>query len=249
MSVLAVLVWRPAVEEWQYRSMLNKVLFAPRVIQTSLHKLSKMAPSVGESAGSVVQFIPINDKTPQPQFAETADNDPIDHDPQHESNSNGRFNRAITLPFPNESARILMGSILFATTRLGWLSTDPAAGYISSSPYSWTIGFLQSLLAHFSSSVLPEIRPGLRRWILLLGIHQTVSTYLVAQFIFANLYRERGLAASVGAHVTWTVGKGTIVFRLLWRFWKWCSNFFAMARSVDQSNPSRMASSSEKDTT
>ena len=26
--------------------------------------------------------------------------------------------------------------------------------------------------------------------------------------------------ASVGAHVSWTVGKGTIVFRLLYKFWQ-----------------------------
>jgi hypothetical protein len=28
------------------------------------------------------------------------------------------------------------------------------------------------------------------------------------------------LAASVGAHLSWTVGKGTIPFRLLWKFWQ-----------------------------
>ena len=152
-------------------------------------------------------------------------------------------------PFlPSESTRILLGSLLFATTRLGWLSTDPADPVgLSNSPYGFTIGFIQSILSLFlGGRETSEIRHGVRIFILLLAIHQTVSTFLVAQHVFAGIYLRRGLAASVGAHVSWTVGKGTIIFRLLWKFLQWST---ASIRSVgwgstsevgdSDSNPSR----------
>jgi hypothetical protein len=136
--------------------------------------------------------------------------------------ANGEEESSYTPFLPDESTRILLGSLLFATTRLGWLSSDPADTIaLSNSPYGFTIGFLQSIGSLVSSGGgVPEVRQSLRIFILLLAIHQTVSSFLVAQHVFASIYRQRGLAASVGAHVSWTVGKGTIPFRLLWKFWQ-----------------------------
>jgi hypothetical protein len=230
-SVFAVLIWRPAVEEWEYRSILNKCLFAPGLLQSVFF-------SRGSSVVNHVKFIPLDNNNnlltnTQPQSENGNDNNNQSITTTHKSWRNGK----ILLPVATESNRILLGSVLFATTRLGWLSWDPVSGDHSTSPYSWTIGFLQSIMAHFSSQVLPEVRPGLRIWILLLAIHQTVSTFLVAQYIFASVYRERGLAASIGAHVTWTISKGTIPFRLLGRLRYW------LGRSTNKEQESDNATS------
>jgi hypothetical protein len=212
-SVIAVLVWRPAVEEWEYRSVLNKLLFAPNMIQ-SKRFLRRRRPS----SESMVEFIPLEKATnavaPIPSVS-----------PSNQLPS-GQLKLSTTATA--QSKRILLGSILFATTRLGWLAgARPATGnfddstWSSSLPYSWTIGFIQSVMAHFSSHLLPEVRPGLSIWILLLAIHQTVSTFLVAQHVFVTVYSEGGLAASMGAHLTWTISKGTIPLRVVGRLWRW----------------------------
>ena len=248
-SMAAILVWRPAVEEWQYRSVLDKVLFgAPRWILARGQELSpstiamiQRITSVGSnltgrrsttamtnnetlslsepSASSSVQTI--GNLSLSNQLIEVEDNNgnstgTADGQPNEEEES-------AYAPFlPDESTRILLGSLLFATTRLGWLSSDPFDTVaLSNSPYGFTIGFLQSIGSLVSSGGgVPEVRQSLRIFILLLAIHQTVSSFLVAQHVFAGIYRQRGLAASVGAHVSWTVGKGTIPFRLVWKFWQ-----------------------------
>lgn len=239
-SMVAILIWRPAVEEWQYRSILDKLLFAaPCWLLNSVTRrkrltatandnnnsdvdndnndddnLQSSSPSPSSSSVSMVEFIPSssdhftiignkNNSSSSVDVDGTMDDDEV-------------YNPLL----PNKSTRILLGSLLFATTRLGWLSSDPADSIaLSSSPYGFTIGFIQSVLGHFSSQGLSDIRPGLRILILLLAIHQTVSTFFVAQHVFAGIYRRRGLYASIGAHVSWTIGKGTIFFRLLWRLW------------------------------
>ncbi|KAG7368672.1 hypothetical protein IV203_031415 [Nitzschia inconspicua] len=210
-SAVAILIWRPAVEEWEYRSILSKLLFVPNEIRSRVRKIPV------SSTMSMVEYIPV-------EGGNVTSNQVIASDGILSTTSNkSHIKRRAVLPAANESNRILLGSILFATTRLGWLAWDPTSGDYSSS-YSWTIGFLQSIMAHFSSQVLPEVRPGLKIWILLLSIHQTVSTFLVAQNVLAKVYRERGLIASIGAHMTWTISKGTIPFRIIWRLWKWCRN-------------------------
>jgi hypothetical protein len=227
-SMFTLVVWRPAVEEWEYRSILNKLLFAPRIVQQNIIPRSEFSSKKSTTTTTMVQPVSLSPSTTTTDDSSSQ----IKNDTNHQlsssssSSSTNPSSRGIISRVPpvNESNRVLLGSILFATTRLGWLSTDPVSSDFSSSPYSWTIGFLQSILSHFSSQVLPEIRPGLRIWIMLLAIHQTVSTFLVAQYVFATVYRERGLAASVGSHVAWTAGKGTIPFRIIYRFYGWCAN-------------------------
>lgn len=219
-SALAVLVWRPAVEEWQYRSILNKFFLAPDIIQklpetiksTALTLRSPLRDNTAAPSFTMVEFIPLTSvQKPDDEGVTTERKETVDGD-------DGTVTvRKSVLPSLSESRRILLGSLLFATTRLGWLSADCPGDDLYASPYGWTIGFLQSIRTHFSSQVLLEVRPSIRIWILLLAIHQAVSTFLVAQHVLANLYRERGLAASVGGHIAWTVGKGTIGFRFLWR--------------------------------
>jgi hypothetical protein len=224
-SVLAVLVWRPAVEEWQYRSILNKFMFAPGAIQRLSGTVTSRNNPIGQTS-ALVEFIPLtgpeqqqHQRIPPPPDDDVSMTAQEDVSGRSDDDSNAGAVRKSDLPLPTESTRMLVGSLLFAATRLGWLSTDPAGGDLYASPYGRTIGFLQSVLTHFSSHVMVEVRPSLRIWILLLAVHQAASSFLVAQHVFAHLYRQRGLAASVGAHVAWTVSKGTVGFRLLWRLW------------------------------
>ena len=219
-SMMAILVWRPSVEEWQYRSVLDKLLFgAPRWM---LARGQQISPS----STAAIQRIKTN-LTTAIENSKNATSVSTVEEIAGENNDNSTNTAIIEAdeedafaPFlPDESTRILLGSILFATTRLGWLSTDPADTVaLSNSPYGFTIGFLQSIGSLFSSGGV--IQRDLRIFILLLAIHQTISTFFVAQHVFAGIYRRRGLVASVGAHVSWTIGKGTIVFRLLWKFWQ-----------------------------
>ena len=222
-SVVAIVIWRPSVEEWQYRSILDKLLFGvPRWV---LDRGQKISPTVSSAIQQVGTIIP---------GAKRSNIDGIANNNETVVEENAVINEKVTnltstnstdedtevsSLLPKESTRILLGSLLFATTRLGWLSIDPTDTVgLSNSPYGFTIGFLRSIGSIFSSGA--EIRRGLRSFVLLLAIHQTVSTFLIAQNIFASIYREKGLAASVGAHMSWTVGKGTIPFRLAWKFWQ-----------------------------
>lgn len=225
-SMIAILLWRPAVEEWQYRSVLDKLLFGvPRGALARWRKLSGTATVMtneDEADDGTEQSLPkTSDSTSAPSLQEVPSPD-VEFATINRADDDDTY-----APFlPDESTRILLGSLLFATTRLGWLAADPADTIaLSNSPYGFTIGFIQSILSLFSSGqAMPEVRHGLRLFLLLLAIHQTVSTFMVAQHVFAGVYRRRGLAASVGAHVSWTVGKGTIFFRLLWKFWKWSTD-------------------------
>ena len=223
-SMLAVLVWRPAIEEWQYRSVLDKLLFGvPRWL---LAKGQAVSPSTIDKIKSIKDSV-----TARIGRNETA----IVESEQNEDDF---------APFlPDESTRILLGSFLFATTRLGWLSTDPAdAVALSNSPYGFTIGFLQSL-----GSLVSEggVQRDLRLFLLLLAVHQTISTFFVAQHVFAGIYRRKGLAASVGAHVSWTIGKGTIPFRLVGKVWQ--STRAKLAGSTDTSIAGDSDTSSDVD--
>ncbi len=211
-SLTAILIWRPAVEEWQYRSVLDKLLFG--VPRWMLAKGRDISPS----KAAMVRKIKTN-LTSVLSRNSTSEKDEGVMETSSNSTMAGEDDLA---PFlPDESTRILLGSILFATTRLGWLSADPADTVaLSNSPYGFTIGFLQSLGSLFASSGGGAVSKDLRILILLLAIHQTISTFFVAQHVFAGIYKRRGLAASVGAHVSWTVGKATIPFRLGWNFWQ-----------------------------
>jgi len=274
-STVAILVWRPAVEEWQYRSVLDKLLFGvPRWILVQGRELSSSTiaiiqrfASIGANlTGTIV--IANNEKLSSSESSPSSiqvlgdlslsnQSMIIDENNGNSTNiavvqTNEEEEKSVYAPsLPGESARILLGSLLFATTRLGWLSSDPTDSIgLSNSPYGFTIGFLQSIWSLVSSGGgTPEVQHGLRIFILLLAIHQTVGSFLVAQHVFAGIYRRKGLAASVGAHVSWTVGKGTIFFRLLWRFWqstsanvwraKYGSSPEVAAGGDDDPNPSR----------
>ena len=244
-SMMAILVWRPAVEEWQYRSVLNKLSFGiPRWALARGRELRPSAIDMMQRINSIVANF--TDKTrisnnetstssdvstaslqPKPEISITKETIPVNETDENSTiiaiSDSSEGEEVAYDPFlPDESTRILLGSLLFATTRLGWLSSDPADTIsLSNSPYGFTIGFLQSIWSLVATGGgVTEVRHGLRIFILLLAIHQTVSSFLVAQHVFAGIYRQRGLAASVGAHVSWTVGKGTIVFRLLWKVWQ-----------------------------
>lgn len=252
-SMAAILVWRPAVEEWQYRSVLDKLLFGvPRWMLNRGQELSTstittsttaaMAQRIKSIGGNVAVTIGISNNetftssnSSSSSLQEVEDlllsnkSEAIDEDNNNPtgviavSRTNETKEEDVYAPFlPDESTRILLGSLLFATTRLGWLSSDPADTIaLSNSPYGFTIGFLQSIGWFFSNGAgVPDVPHGLRIFILLLAIHQTVSSFFVAQHVFAGIYRQKGLAASVGAHLAWTVGKGTIPFRLFWKFWQ-----------------------------
>jgi hypothetical protein len=112
------------------------------------------------------------------------------------------------------SQRFLLSSFLFAATRLGWSCARPD-DVLTPSPYAWTVGFCQSVLAHvFSSRALSELRPLLQRALIFLALHQAISTYFISIKIYVPFYKERGLCASIGAHLAWTIGKLTLPFRL-----------------------------------
>eukprot|EP00536_Pseudo-nitzschia_multiseries_P008878 jgi/Psemu1/306124/fgenesh1_kg.235_\ len=62
-SVMAIVVWRPAVEEWQYRSILDKLLFAaPRWVLARLGHRPKHSSS--RAVGSAREETETKTKTP-----------------------------------------------------------------------------------------------------------------------------------------------------------------------------------------
>ncbi len=195
---LAVLLWRPMVEEIQYRYLLGKFLGNGR---------NHQQPKVNGESKSMVHFIAVDGSSVlDPQFQNASDSP----------------SSVTDRPTP-QSPRLLFSSFAFAFTRLGWLCAVPTTmDYVypflqtATSSYSWTVAFMQSTIAHFSSWGLSELSPLLQRSLLLLAIQQTVSTFFVTWYVFVPLYLERGILASMGAHMAWTLGKMTWLLRLVW---------------------------------
>jgi hypothetical protein len=202
-----VLLWRPIVEEIQYRYLLGNVLGQGRTGQNTL---------VNEEPDHLVHFIPVDGSDAL-----------VDCEPPESplvSNSTLPMLELSIAKGTVASRRLLLSSIAFALTRLGWLCSSPTTVDLANpflqtakSPYSWTVAFMQSVMAHFSSRALSEISPLIQRLLLVLAIQQTMSTFLVTWYVFVPLYLERGILASIGAHIAWTIGKATWPIRLLWR--------------------------------
>jgi hypothetical protein len=199
---IAIVFWRPMIEEVQYRYLLTRLLGKGRK--------AKQQPETGDSENSsMVHFISVNGPM-------------LDNDESSSKPETTRDPSSVKKP-QSKSRRQLLSTVVFACTRLGWLcahpeTVDPSLPFLQTaiSPYSWTVAFLQSAMAHFSSRVLSELSPLLQRSLLLLAIQQTVSTFFVTWYVFVPLYEERGIAASVGAHMAWTFGKMTWPIRFLW---------------------------------
>jgi hypothetical protein len=212
---VAVLIWRPMIEEIQYRYLLNRIIGKGRG-KIRQEKLNKNGDSNHPASSSKVEFIPMD------ADAEAANT------PQVVTEVNGSSESESEIVLPDAvglSRSLLLSSFFFATTRLAWLCARPNDAALlpfsflqsATSPYVWSVGFLQSAMSVFSSRALSELAPLLQKGLMLLAVHQSVSTFFVALHLFSPLYQQRGLAASVGAHVAWTVGKMTIPIRLLWR--------------------------------
>jgi len=202
---VSVLLWRPMVEEIQYRYLLGNFLGKGK------RKINK---NIDGESEHMVHFIAVDGSDfAEPQITKVSDG-AISQKEQSSLSSS-----------PNQlSRRLLFSSIAYSLTRLGWLCAVPTTvdfAYpflqTATSPYSWTVAFIQSAVAHFSSRMLVELSPFLQRSLLLLAVQQTVSTFLITWHVFVPLYLERGILASIGAHIAWTLGKMTWPIRLLWR--------------------------------
>lgn len=200
---IAAVFWRPMIEEIQYRYLLSKLV--------GKGKNSNLQPKINDNSesASLVRFIPVN---------ASSKNEKIQNKPSAATTTK---RQSVS---KSKSRRQFFCSLAFACTRLGWLcahpeTVDPSLPFLQTaiSPYSWTVAFLQSVLATFSSRVASELSPLVQRSLLLLAIQQTVSTFFVTWHVFIPLYEERGIAASIGAHIAWTFGKMTWPIRLLWR--------------------------------
>jgi hypothetical protein len=214
---VAVLIWRPMIEEIQYRYLLNRIIGRGRR-KIPQKKLNENGDSNHHASSSKVEFIPVDVHAD----AEAANTPPV----VTEVNGSSESESELVLPDAVGLSRsLLLSSFFFATTRLAWLCARPNDAALlpfsflqsATSPYVWSVGFLQSAMSVFSSRALSELAPLLQKGFMLLAVHQSVSTFFVALHLFSPLYQQRGLAASVGAHVAWTVGKMTIPIRLLWR--------------------------------
>lgn len=214
---ITVMLWRPMIEEIQYRYLLNYILSGGR-----RRRPSNVNGDSDDGSQSKVEFIPLNDTITNQKFkTETTSNT--------DSDSGGA--KPTVSPSTPASKILLLSSIAFAITRLGWLCAQPEDTVslpflflqAATSPYSWTVAFMQSAMAHFSSHVLSELSPFLERSLMLLAIQQALSTFFVTWYVFVPLYQERGIAASIGGHMTWTFGKMTwpirLLFRVIPKFW------------------------------
>ena len=200
---IAVVFWRPMIEEIQYRYLLANLLGVGRRntnIQVSgdfkSPTMVKMITSDVRSGG---------DKTFEGASTKTS--------------NGGKMDKK-----QSGSRRLLFSSIAFASTRLGWFCSHPETVALpysflqtAASPYIWTVAFVQSAIAHFSSHVHSELSPFLQRGLMVLAIQQVIATFFVTWNVFLPLYQERGIAASIGAHMAWTFGKMTWPIRLLLR--------------------------------
>jgi hypothetical protein len=178
LSTLAVAVWRPILEEFQYRFLVTKIIGE-----------ESLGQSYGLAKSSMVEPLVVLETT------------------------NSTTNNTATTTTSNPLSRsFLLSSFLLAATRLGWLCTSP--DNVSPSPYAWTVGFCQSALAHLSSNAMSELRPMLQSGLTFLALHQSITTFLVSINIYDPIYKERGIFASMGAHIAWTTGIITIPFRM-----------------------------------
>lgn len=183
LSTLAISVWRPILEEIQYRFLVTKIVGEERLGQ-----------SFGVAKSSMVEPLVLLEESPV---------------------TNQSTN---TTSMSNSMSRsALLSSFLFAATRLGWLCTSP--DNLSPSPYAWTVGFCQSVLGHLSSNAMSELRPLLHSGLTFLALHQSITTFLLSINIYVPFYNERGIFASIGAHVAWTTGIITIPFRMARRLY------------------------------
>ena len=240
-SLLAIYFWRPLIEEIQYRYMLFRLLGQERPQREQEDEYTFASSPLEDEEGSPSSN---TDETKQ-QEESSSSSSSIASFIQFEDSENSTIPTNTTntgtdtlssLPPTTTTAlsrRVNLGSILFATTRLGWLCALPdqglgrrvfvpsvwSWGFLQSAtaPYVWTVGFMQSALTHMSSSVLSELAPLLHGCLLLLTLHQVISTYYLARHVLAPLYETKGLSASIGAHIAWTIGKTTLPFQILYK--------------------------------
>jgi hypothetical protein len=94
---------------------------------------------------------------------------------------------------------------------------------------------MESTMRHLSPVVLTsaQVAPKVQIWVMILAVYQTISTFLVAHKVFAYVYRQRGLAASVGAHCSWTINKVTFPVRILRKLYEWMERRHEWATSMN----------------
>ena len=220
---IAVVLWRPLLEEIQYRYLLGTLLGKGRP-KLSQHSIGKK-PQKGDEAVTMVRHLRVDgtyeDLPQQQQQQQQTELQTFDDDCSNNNVDSTTTSSSSPLR-TSSSRRLFLSTVAFAATRLGWLCASPGSIDLSypfiqaaTSPYAWTVAFVQSATAHFSSLVLSELSPFLQRSLLLLAVQQTVSTFLVTWHVFVPLYEERGIAASLGAHIAWTFGMMTWPLRLV----------------------------------
>jgi hypothetical protein len=108
---------------------------------------------------------------------------------------------------------ILLSTFLFATSHLGsWLLPDTHI----------LAGLVQSAIVPLSSQTRVELQPLLQKMFLGLALTQSISSWFVSLRVLSPLYQQHGLAASMGAHVVWTISLVTLPIRLFARLFAWC---------------------------
>ena len=188
--VVNFLVLSPMVEEFEYRFLIDTIFTNSRRKKAILENKNKPTTT------TTVEFKTMS-ADPSKSSLEKADDDPV-----IESSTDSIDN---VVADRRPMRWIVISNLLFATSRLYWLSANT---------YSMA-GFLQSAIARFSGNSLSELRPFLEKLFLAIAMHQSVTAYFLSRNVFAPLYQENGLAASMGGHVAWTVGLATLPLRLI----------------------------------
>lgn len=217
-NALAAFLWRPMMEEVQYRYIFEKLISVRRPRWFSKGNITTTTNETGSAVGIA---------------------HPLDLNTTAVAGLLSVPNSATTLLPPNTTShRMILSTFAFATTRLGWFCAhvdriDLPILFLqfATSPYCWTVGFIESVTTHLSSLVQSELSPFLQRGLMLLALQQAISTFFVTWFVYSPLYKERGLAASIGAHVVWTVGTMTWPIRLLWKLGMQISRIFKRSKS------------------
>ena len=111
---------------------------------------------------------------------------------------------------------VWISSFLIATCHLGWLRT-PDDYFLS--------GFITSAMAHLSDLSFAEVQPILSTIFLTMALHQALVTWLISSKVFASIYQQRGIFASMGAHAMWSVGIIVLPFRLASKSREYFSSF------------------------